>query len=159
MRLSQESVHSFFFSLLTVSKEALIVEESLGRFNKKKKSKKKSKKSKTKAKNPENNPPGFILEDMLPKEGENTVLLDKAQTKRALPLGAVEIGKNCFVTSRFQEQSVDCSIFLISYPIGTIAETEPEDEDEHLEISEDDDNSEDLQLMTSDHDLNSKVYR
>ena len=123
MRLSQESVHSFFFlSLLTVSKEALIVEESLGRFNKKKKSKKKSKKSKTKAKNPENNPPGFIPEDMLPKEGENTVLLDKAQTKRALPLGAVEIGKNCFVTSRFLEQSVlilalnNINTFLLSYP-------------------------------------------
>ena len=94
MRLSQEGVHSFsFVSLFTVSKEALIVEESLGRFNKKKKSKKKSKKSKTKVKNSEKNPPGFIPEDMLPKEGENTVLLDKAQTKRALPLGAVEIGK------------------------------------------------------------------
>ena len=57
-------------------------------------------------------------------------------------------------SARFSEHPVTSF-----FPIGTIAETEPEDEDEHLEISDDDDNSEDLQLMTSDHDLNSKVYR
>ena len=75
------------------NKEAQIVEESLAKSHggkSKKTKRKKNKKSKSKKDTTEDM---IIPEEMLPKAGEDTVLLNKAQTKKALPLGAVEIGK------------------------------------------------------------------
>jgi len=75
------------------NKEAQIVEESLAKSQggkSKKAKRKKNKKSKSKKDTTEDM---IIPEEMLPKAGEDTVLLNKAQTKKALPLGAVEIGK------------------------------------------------------------------
>ena len=75
------------------NKEAQIVEESLAKSHggkSKKTKRKKNKKSKSKKDATEDM---IIPEEMLPKAGEDTVLLNKAQTKKALPLGAVEIGK------------------------------------------------------------------
>ena len=75
------------------NKEAQIVEESLAKSQggkSKKTKRKKNKKSKSKKDATEDM---IIPEEMLPKAGEDTVLLNKAQTKKALPLGAVEIGK------------------------------------------------------------------
>ena len=74
------------------NKEAQIVEESLAKSHggKSKKAKRKKKRSKSKKDTTEDM---IIPEEMLPKAGEDTVLLNKAQTKKALPLGAVEIGK------------------------------------------------------------------
>ena len=75
------------------NKEAQIVEESLAKSHggkSKKTKRKKNKKSKSKKDATEDM---IIPEEMLPKAGEDTVLLNKAQTKKALPIGAVEIGK------------------------------------------------------------------
>ena len=75
------------------NKEAQIVEESLAKSHggkSKKTKRKKNKKSKSKKDATEDM---IIPDEMLPKAGEETVLLNKAQTKKALPLGAVEIGK------------------------------------------------------------------
>ena len=75
------------------NKEAQIVEESLAKSyggKSKKTKRKKNKKSKSKKDATEDM---IIPDEMLPKAGEDTVLLNKAQTKKALPLGAVEIGK------------------------------------------------------------------